>query len=50
MEQLINLFPKADYSSINFELENTILSIPKNLHMPLILTNLLTRIHKYLNR
>jgi len=50
MNTLVQSFPNADFSSINFELENAIISVPKNLHMPLILTNLLIRIQKNLNR
>jgi len=49
MERLISTNPNADYSAITFELEDAILSIPMNLYMPLILTNLLLRIQKHLN-
>jgi len=49
MERLISTNPNADFSAITFELEDAILSIPMNLYMPLILTNLLLRIQKHLN-
>ena len=49
MEGLINVNRNADFSAITFELEEAILSIPQNLYMPLILTNLLLRIQKYLH-
>ena len=49
MERLISTNPNADFSAITFELEDAILSIPTNLYMPLILTNLLLRIQKHLN-
>lgn len=49
MERLIGAHPNADLSAITFELEDAILSIPMNLYMPLILTNLLLRIQKHLN-
>ena len=49
MEGLINMNRNADFSAITFELEEAILSIPQNLYMPLILTNLLLRIQKYLH-
>jgi len=49
MERLISINPNADFSAITFELEDAILSIPMNLYMPLILTNLLLRIQKHLN-
>ena len=48
-ERLISTNPTADFSAITFELEDAILSIPMNLYMPLILTNLLLRIQKHLN-
>jgi len=49
MKRLISTNPNADFSAITFELEDAILSIPMNLYMPLILTNLLLRIQKHLN-
>lgn len=49
MERLISTNPNADFSAITFELEDATLSIPMNLYMPLILTNLLLRIQKHLN-
>ena len=49
MERLIGAHPNADFSATTFELEEAILSIPMNLYMPLILTNLLLRIQKHLN-
>ena len=49
MDRLIQSHPNADFSAIAFELEDAILSIPQNLYMPLILTNLLLRIQQYLN-
>ncbi len=49
MERLIGAHPNADLSAITFEVEDAILSIPMNLYMPLILTNLLLRIQKHLN-
>ena len=49
MERLISINPNADFSAITFELEDAILSIPMNLYMPLILTNLLLRIQRHLN-
>jgi len=49
MKRLIGAHPNADLSAITFELEDAILSIPMNLYMPLILTNLLLRIQKHLN-
>ena len=49
MERLIGAHPNADLSAITFELEDAILSIPMNLYMPLILTNLLLRIQNHLN-
>ena len=49
MERLISTNPNADFSAITFELEDAILSIPMNLYMPLILTNLLLRIQRHLN-
>ena len=48
MKRILDLHPTADFSAITFELENTILAIPKNLYIPLILTNLLIKIQKYL--
>jgi len=48
MDRLIQSHPSANYSAIAFELEETILSVPQNLYMPLILTNLLIRIQKHL--
>ncbi|MBT3607026.1 MAG: AAA family ATPase [Candidatus Marinimicrobia bacterium] len=49
MKRLISTNPNADFSAITFELEDAILSIPMNLYMPLILTNLLLRIQRHLN-
>ncbi len=49
MDRLIQSHPNADFSAIAFELEEAILSVPQNLYMPLILTNLLLRIQQYLN-
>ena len=49
LERIVASNPKADFSAITFELEEAILSIPQNLYMPLILTNLLLRIQKHLN-
>jgi len=49
MERLIKSHPNADFSAIAFELEEAILSVPQNLYMPLILTNLLLRIQKHLS-
>ena len=50
MERLIKKFPNADYSSIIFDIERTNLSVPQHLHMPLVLTNLLIKIKKNLNK
>ena len=49
MEGLINANRNADFSAITFELEEAIFAIQRNLYMPLILTNLLLRIQKYLH-
>ena len=42
-------FPRADLTAISFCLEDTLEAIPQNLYMPLILTNLLLDIQKYLH-
>lgn len=49
MDRLIQTHPNANYSGITLALEDTILAIPQNLYMPLILTNLLIQIQKHLN-
>ena len=41
-------FPHADLMAVSLCLEDTLVSIPQNLYMPLILTNLLLDIQKYL--
>ena len=48
MDRILREFPNADFSAITFELEESILAIPQNLYMNLILTNLLIRIQKHL--
>ena len=48
IKKLLKNYPDADFTSIIFELEETIFSIPQNLYMPLVLINLLLRIQKYL--
>ena len=48
MDQMVQSHPNANFSAIAFQLEETILSVQQNLYMPLILTNLLLRIQKYL--
>lgn len=48
MDRILREFPNADFSAITFELEESILAIPQNLYMNLILTNLLIGIQKYL--
>ncbi|MBT3944894.1 MAG: hypothetical protein HOF42_00545 [Candidatus Marinimicrobia bacterium] len=49
MDRILREYPNANFSAVAFELEEAILSIPQNLYMPLILTNLLIRIQKHLN-
>ena len=48
IKRLVHHYPNADFTSVVFELEETIFSIPQNLYMPLVLINLLLRIQKYL--
>ncbi len=50
MDRLIKKFPRADYTSIAFEIDQTNFAVYQHLYMPLVMTNFLIKVKKCLNK
>ena len=50
MRIFIKRNPRADFSSIIYELEKPMIAVEKNFYMPLVLINLLLELQKYFKR